>query len=210
MHSDVAIEIAYSGEFFVRLLPRHKHQQPGTSERHRSAEPDADGAEPDVDGAEPNDSTYAEMGVDEDHPPDDPALYELVIDNDSGTYRPRADLLPTLHSYLASPSNLGALGRITCIQAFDERLKKWKDARKERKKAEGSQAAQPTGSLSTSASSSVSSLAEAGAPEGENDVKVGDLQAVVEEDAKRARDNNDSDGRAEEEKAQDADNASAH
>ncbi|KAI0694265.1 hypothetical protein BC835DRAFT_1204026, partial [Cytidiella melzeri] len=150
MHSDVCVEIAYSGEFFVRPLRRHKHRRPGSNKGGHPTESDP----PDD---EAKDATPGDVGFDEENPPDDPALYELVIDNDSGTYRPRADLLPTLHSYLASPRNLGALGRVTCIQAFDEHLKKWKDARKQVKKQEGGKAAQPTGSLSSSASSSVSS-----------------------------------------------------
>ena len=129
MHSDVAIEIAYSGEFFVRRLRRHKLRQPGSNDREErhSAQADSDSGEGDEAS---DDATDNGSGLDEEHPPDDPALYELVIDNDSGTYRPRADLLPTLHSYLASPRNLGALGQVTCIQAFDDRLKKWKEGRK--------------------------------------------------------------------------------
>lgn len=194
MHSDVCIEIAYSGEFFVRPL-RHKHQAPRSSAGRQAAESDQD--EPD----EANDATHGDVGFDEDNPPDDPALYELVIDNDSGTYRPRADLLPTLHSYLASPRNLGALGKVTCIQAFDDHLKEWKEKRKAAKTKEGKKAAQPSGSLSSSASSSVSSLSSTGAPAAEG-VKVGDMQAVVEEDAKRARDNDDADEGAKEEEDQ--------
>ena len=108
MHSDVSVEIAYSGEFFVRPLRRHG----------RDAAPDA----------------HDDADFDEDNPPRDPGAYELVIDNDSGTYRPRKDLLPVLEAFLARPANLGALGRVRAMDGFDERPGKWKEARKEEKK----------------------------------------------------------------------------
>lgn len=176
MHSDVAIEVAFSGEFFVRPLRR----------RGRAAE-DTHPTEP-----EPEQHTEAQDTdeFDEDNPPDDPALYELVIDNDSGTYRPRADLLPTLHSYLASPRNFGALGRVTAIQAFDDRLKRWKEARKKAKK-DGTLV--QTSSISSLASSSASSVSGVSGADG---VDTGDMKAVVEEDAKRARENQDQDPEA--------------
>ncbi|THH31396.1 hypothetical protein EUX98_g2778 [Antrodiella citrinella] len=93
MHSDVSIEIAFSGEFFVRSL----HGDDTSDEEHTS--------------------------------PSHPSEYELVIDNDSGTYRPRSDLLPTLQAYLASPENLAAFGRVIAMDGFDEKLKKWKENR---------------------------------------------------------------------------------
>ncbi|EKM47982.1 uncharacterized protein PHACADRAFT_203419 [Phanerochaete carnosa HHB-10118-sp] len=50
------------------------------------------------------------------------ALCELTIDNNSETYRPRVDLIPVLHAYLALPRNLGALGWAMTLNAFGERL----------------------------------------------------------------------------------------
>lgn len=75
---------------------------------------------------------------DHDDIPRDPSLYELVIDNDSGTYRPKKELLPDLRDWLASPERLGALGRVTAVDGFDEGLKEAKKARaKMRKEGKG-------------------------------------------------------------------------
>lgn len=51
------------------------------------------------------------------------------MDNDSGTYRPKSSLLPTLHDFLTSERNFGkeAFGRIRTMDGFDEDLVKWKD-----------------------------------------------------------------------------------
>ena len=106
MHADGAKEIAYSGEFFVRLAEGH--------ERHLEERDEGD------------------LG---DAPQDEnPKHYELVIDNDSGTYRPRKELLPTLEEFLASDDNFGGLGRVLTMDGFDETLEKWKEERKETKR----------------------------------------------------------------------------
>ena len=107
MHADGAKEIAYSGEFFVRLMEEHEGDLRGRGEG-------------DLRNDEPQD--------------EDPKHYELVIDNDSGTYRPRKELLPTLKEFLASDENFGGLGRILTVDGFDETLGKWKVERKEAKR----------------------------------------------------------------------------
>jgi hypothetical protein len=74
----------------------------------------------------------------------DPSVYELVIDNDSGTYRPKKALLPTLRTWLMDNSRLGALGRVTAVDGFDEGLKKEKEARSAlRKKGKGVPPSEP-------------------------------------------------------------------
>ncbi|EKM54783.1 uncharacterized protein PHACADRAFT_258875 [Phanerochaete carnosa HHB-10118-sp] len=209
MHSDVTIEIAYSGEFFVRPLRYHrtaaKDPSPGAPEPAENTHTDDRDHNNDQDHGQDHDHGRThdvhEQAEDEHFneadPPDDPALYELVIDNDSGTYRPRADLLPVLHAYLASPRNLGALGRVTTLNAFDERLKRWKEARKKAKAQKGERLvrADSAGSAS-SAGSSVSGVS------GAEGVTTGDMRAVVEEDAKRARENQDQDAEAKREEGQ--------
>jgi hypothetical protein len=70
MHSDVATYIACSGEFFIRRLAR----------------PDAS-SDP-----EPSEATHPNQelpgGPPHDVPPHNPRHYQIIIDKDSGTYRP--------------------------------------------------------------------------------------------------------------------------
>ena len=204
MHSDVTVEIAYSGEFFVRPL---RHRRTATKDPHPTepepghnthTDDDADGHHNPADDADAHENSDEHFN--EDDPPTDPAQYELVIDNDSGTYRPRADLLPALHAYLSSPRNLGALGRVTTLNAFDERLKRWKTARKAAKAHKGERL-ERAGSVS-SVSSSASAGSRGSSVSGAEGVKEGDMRAVVEEDAKRARENQDQDAQAKKEEGQ--------
>jgi hypothetical protein len=115
MHSDVNIYIACSGEFFVRRLkcPKEPTDAPG-QETHPNAN---------LPGGPPNDP-----------PPEDPKNYELVIDNDSGTYRPKGELLPLLKKFLNE--NFPGLHVVT-MQCTDEGLDQMKDEQRERKKKEG-------------------------------------------------------------------------
>lgn len=233
MHSDVAIEVAYSGEFFVRPLRRRRGKDSEVSHGDAGANPESETDQHHVHAQEPvaasgsapppplqhellaDDPDRAASTGEHDRESDPhPAHYELVIDNDSGTYRPRSDLLPTLHAWLAAPQNLGALGRVTCVDAFDERQKRWKEERAKVKEGAGGKATARAKGVQVSAgsrtSSSVSGVSgdvgsgvEGGEGEGEEQVRVTkeDMLKAVEEDAKRARENEDTDrGVQEEEK----------
>ena len=118
MHSDVNIYIAFSGEFFIRRSKNPHHE--GGSIENEETHPPAE-----VGGGPPKDD-----------PPKDPAYYTLIIDNDSGTYRPNAKTLPDLKAFLQK--NLPGLRVITLDCGADsEKMEKWKSEQRERKKTEG-------------------------------------------------------------------------
>ena len=116
MHSDVETYIACSGEFFVRRL------------KHADA----------TDDPEPNEKTHPSEpikgGPPHGPPPANPAHYQLVIDNDSGTYRPDKRILPDLKDFLHW--NLPGLG-IATFDCADEHLAKLKQKQNNIKKSEG-------------------------------------------------------------------------
>jgi hypothetical protein len=60
----------------------------------------------------------------------DPQNFVLIIDNDSGTYRPDSKSLPSLQKYLER--NLPGL-KVKAMACDDERLKKWKEEQKSKK-----------------------------------------------------------------------------
>lgn len=119
MHSDVATYIACSGEFFIRRL----------------AKPDAEEhqGEPHLD--EP---THPDQGLPggppDNPPPTNPRHYQLVIDNDSGTYRPDKKVLPLLQEFLQK--NFPGMG-VVVLHWEDEEDQKLKDKQRETKKKEG-------------------------------------------------------------------------
>jgi len=116
MHSDVATYIACSGEFFIRRMKKP------------TAEDDPEPSQP----THPGDSVPG--GPPHDTPPLDPSYYQLVIDNDSGTYRPDKSILPYLKSFLEH--NFPGLGVIT-MHCADKELEKLKKNQIDIKKKEG-------------------------------------------------------------------------
>lgn len=148
MHSDVSMYIAFSGEFFIRRLkhPRRPPPPEPTESSTQSHPPphDDNPSHPaeDIDGGPPKED-----------PPKDPSHYELVIDNDSGTYRPNAELLPILKAYLAA--NFPGLHILTLdCNGDSEKMNRMKGEQRERKKKEGDHIVYRQGSRSSSISSS--------------------------------------------------------
>ncbi len=119
MHSDVNIYIyiAFSGEFFIRRL----------KSPYKSGAPDEQATHP---------PEAVKNGPPSGEPPKVPAYYSLVIDNDSGTYRPNAKLLPQLKEFMQR--NLPGMKIVTLDCNGDkDRMNKWKEEQRESKKAEG-------------------------------------------------------------------------
>ncbi|KAK7952835.1 C2 domain-containing protein [Apiospora aurea] len=117
MHSDVAAYIACSGEFLIRRL-----QKP-TADKSPEPNQPTHPQNPDLPGGPPNDK-----------PPTRPEYYQLVIDNDSGTYRPDKSVLPDLQKFLEK--NFPGLGIVT-LACDDDEDQKLKEQQREVKKNEG-------------------------------------------------------------------------
>ncbi|KAJ9111656.1 hypothetical protein QFC19_001013 [Naganishia cerealis] len=114
MHSEVNMYIAWSGEFLIRRL-----KQPRAGEQGGTHPPEP------IPGGPPHDA-----------PPKDPEYYQAIFDNDSGTYRPNADLLPIMQKFLEK--NFPGL-KIVTMSSTDDKLKKIKQEQKKIKKTEGDQ-----------------------------------------------------------------------
>lgn len=83
----------------------------------------------------------------------EPSNYELIIDNDSGTYRPNAKYLPDLKKFLAGNFPGLKVGTLDC-QKDEEKMKKLKKEQAERKKNSGKQITYMQNSSQSSLSSS--------------------------------------------------------
>ncbi|KAI1811433.1 hypothetical protein GGS20DRAFT_106083 [Poronia punctata] len=117
MHSDAHIYIACSGEFLIRRLKKAKAS--------KDANPDQPTHPPDgeIGGGPPKEA-----------PPRKPQYYQLIIDNDSGTYRPDKSVLPQLRELLER--NFPGLG-IVAVACDDEEHQKLKENQRKLKKKEG-------------------------------------------------------------------------
>ncbi|KAL8291611.1 hypothetical protein RQP46_001869 [Phenoliferia psychrophenolica] len=140
MHSDVAQYIACSGEFFIRRV-----KKPEETRKPLEEQDDTHPTEP-IAGGPPHEA-----------PPVDPHLYELIIDNDSGTYRPKGDLMPILGAYLQKQFVGLKVITMTCD---DDKLQSMKAKQRELKKKEGDRRIYRQTSFSSSESSISSGDAE--------------------------------------------------
>jgi hypothetical protein len=125
MHSNVTTYIACSGEFFIRRTRRPMSSSSTASSTGAGALRMAEPTHP---------SEEVPGGPPKSPPPRDPRLYRLIIDNDSGTYRPDKSVLPLLKEFLER--NFPGL-HIAAMHWEDEQLKSMKAAQHEAKKKEG-------------------------------------------------------------------------
>ncbi|RVX73860.1 hypothetical protein B0A52_02750 [Exophiala mesophila] len=86
-------------------------------------------------------------------PSTDPSHYELIIDNDSGTYRPNAEKLDMLRKYLIHAFPGLKVHTLDC-QGDEAKMKKLKDEQRQRKKEAGKQITYMQNSSLSSISSS--------------------------------------------------------
>ncbi|KAL7628524.1 hypothetical protein AAE478_000039 [Parahypoxylon ruwenzoriense] len=105
LHSDAAIYIACSGEFFIRRLKKPKvTEEPELRELARLEE-------------------TLRGGPPQEPPPAKPQYYQLIIDNDSGTYRPDKLVLPYLQKFLECNFPGLSIMTLACDDPEDQKLK---------------------------------------------------------------------------------------
>lgn len=193
MHSNVNIYIAFSGEFFIRRLKNPRRPPPPDAAEDTSQSHPPSGVDTENASHPPVDIPGGESGTDS---PTDPSYYELIIDNDSGTYRPNADLLPVLKGFLADQFPGLHIQTLDC-QADAEKMSKWKAQQRDRKKKEGSTVVYLQGGSANSSSASVSSsdeeeldrLADLGEDEGDGGgvggSRAGDMDRKLRKELKK-------------------------
>ncbi|EED21726.1 C2 domain protein [Talaromyces stipitatus ATCC 10500] len=152
MHSDVSIYVAFSGEFFVRPSKKHRRFRESitsiSSSRPRTSESGTELGSDEVDVTEKDQ--------------DDCSAYELIIDNDSGTYRPNAEKLPLLREFLSKNFPGLQITTLDC-QKDAERMNRLKEQRRaEKQRARGNMVytQQVNGSSSSLSSSDEQDLLE--------------------------------------------------
>jgi C2 domain len=145
MHSDVSIYIAFSGEFFIRRLKKSWRQKIKPAQPGETSSSSKDGDNPAANSAPDPESDVllpeAESDADDDSKPDPhgqdssthPSSYELIIDNDSGTYRPNAKCLPIFRDYMRRSLPGLKVVALDC-QADAEKLERLKKEQVERKR----------------------------------------------------------------------------
>ncbi|KAI2626291.1 hypothetical protein GGS21DRAFT_266897 [Xylaria nigripes] len=106
MHSDAQIYIACSGEFFIRRIERPTSSE-NTGPPELAHSPDQ----------------HVEGGTSKGTAPTKPQHYQLIIDNDSGTYRPEKAVLPDLRVFLQRNFPGLEVVILSCDDPEDQKLK---------------------------------------------------------------------------------------
>ncbi|KAK4112373.1 hypothetical protein N656DRAFT_688106, partial [Canariomyces notabilis] len=138
MHSDVATYVACAGEFLIRRRLAHPVHNDRSHSHNTHHEADHGGEDSEGSSGPLNQRTHPPEpelpdGPPSSPPPRDPSLYQLVIDNDSGTYRPDESTLLDLQQFLQR--NFPGL-HVLALDCADERLAEMKRAQREAKKRE--------------------------------------------------------------------------
>lgn len=189
MHSDVSIYIAFSGEFFVRRLKkpwRPSTKRVSTGDDSSRDEDSKNGTNSDVPLPETESDADDEVEADSNSRDSfkDPAYYELIIDNDSGTYRPIAKYLPTLRDFMHRSLPGLKVATLDC-QADSEKMEKLKQEQRDRKrKSEPTvqylQRSSESSSISSSDEEDLDELERKNKRDKEKDTKEGNGRKVKE------------------------------